>query len=103
MTRNKQEQILKNAGILYKAFPADTITINHKIVIRASELIKRIFEYKGQVKALPKELIELRYEEIWNIHRELENSLERTVIGYTEAKKSLNDAEEILNWIFLGA
>lgn len=106
MTRLKQEKILLSAQIYYGAFPARPHNNNHKIIIEMCDTIKRIEEYRGSVRgagALPQSLLERKYTEIWGRIMELTETLERGALAFNEARKSLEDAEAMLNWIFLGS
>ena len=106
MNRLKQERILLNAQIYYGAFPARSHNNNHKIIIEMCNTIKRIEEYRGSVRgagALPQSLLGRKYTEIWSRIQELTETLEREAVAFNEARKSLEDAEALLNWIFLGS
>ena len=68
MTTNKVDRILLQAGLLYRAFPVERETINHKIIKQAVPLINRIMEYRGSTRgagALPSFLLDLKYDEIY--------------------------------------
>ena len=104
MTRNKVDKILLQAGIYYGAFPTEKETANHKIIKQVVALIKRIQEYKGATKgygALPKSLLERRYEEIYTSLQELREKVDREAKAYREALKALDDAELLLDYIFM--
>lgn len=104
MTANQVNRILKDAGIYYKAFPTPAENENHRIIKMCVDLIKRIMEYKGVtrgVKALPKDFITLRYEEIYQQLKGLRESLQRGKEAYKEACKAVNDAENLLDHVFI--
>lgn len=101
MTLKKQEQIFVSATLFYRAFPVSVMTVNHKIIIEACELIKKVFEYKGHTKTLPKELLEMKYNSFWNSLQELREKVDRGSIASKEALKAISDAEELLDWIFI--
>ena len=106
MNRLTQEKILLNASILYGCFPATPMTENHRIILKCSNAVKRIAEYRGHTagkNALPPELLSVRYQEFWDLLKDLEGKLERGKPASREAQKALDDLDSFLNWIFLGS
>lgn len=104
MTRNKLDKILTEADLFYRAFPTEMETENHKVIRRVVPLIRRILEYRGATRgcnALPKNLLVMRYEEMYTTLQELREKVDRKQIAYREALKSLSDAEELLDYIFI--
>lgn len=104
MTRNRVDRVLMQADLYYKAFPTDKETINHNIIKQVVQIIKRIMEYRGATKgagALPKSLLEMRYNEMYTKLQELREQVNRADNAYKEALKALSDAEELLDHIFV--
>lgn len=104
MTRNKLNKILLQAELYYRVFPVEKETINHKVINQVVPIIKRIMEYRGATKgsnALPKNLLEMRYNEIYYNLQELREKVDKKEKAHREALKALNDAEELLNYIFI--
>ena len=104
MTKNKLNRILIRAEIYYNSFPVEVETSNHSIIKRSISTIKRILEYKGVTKgagALPKELLEIRYHEMYSLLQKSREQADRTQRAYKEAMASIEDAEELLDYIFL--
>ena len=104
MTKNKLNRILIRAEIYYNAFPVEVETSNHSIIKRSISTIKRILEYKGVTRgagALPKELLEIRYNEMYSLLQKSREQADRTQRAYKEAMASIEDADELLDYIFL--
>ena len=106
MTVKKQEQIQKQASLYYGVFPTEERNRNHNIIIEVCELLKRIQEYKGSVRganALPQSLLGVKYTEFWDKLEEAKAEADITSLAGKEAIKAVEDAEDLLNWIFLAA
>ena len=61
-------------------------------------------EYRGATKgagALPKSLLEMRYDEMYTKLQELREQVNREDNAYREALKALSDAEELLDYVFI--
>lgn len=104
MTRKRLEGILLQADLYYRVFPTEKENANHKIIKQVVALIKRILEYRGATRgsgALPKSLLEMRYNEIYASLQELREKADRGHKAYKEALKALDDAEDLLNYIFI--
>lgn len=104
MTKNRIERVLMQADLYYRAFPTDKENDNHKIIKQVVPIIKRIMEYRGATKgagALPKSLLEMRYDEIYTKLQELRDQVNREDNAYKEALKALSDAEELLDHVFV--
>lgn len=104
MTRNKLDKILLQANLYYRVFPTEKETENHKIIKQVVPIIKRIMEYKGATRgsgALPKDLLMMRYDEIYNNLQELREKVDRGEIAYREALRSISDAEDLLDYVFI--
>ena len=107
MTVRKQEQIAKSATLYYHAFPTEVHTENHTIIVKVCEILSRIQEYKnGAIRgshALPQSLIGAKYSEFWDKLEEYRERIDKTAVAGKEALQAVEDAEDLLNWIFLGA
>lgn len=104
MTKNRIERVLTQADLYYRAFPTDKENDNHKIIKQVVPIIKRIMEYRGATKgagALPKSLLEMRYDEMYTKLQELREQVNREDNAYKEALKALSDAEELLDYVFV--
>lgn len=104
MTRNKLDKILLQAEIFYGVFPVERENINHRVIKQLAPLIKRIMEYRGHTKgfkALPQNLLVMRYEEFYNAIQELREQVDKQQVAGKEAVKALSDAEELLDYIFI--
>ena len=104
MTKNKVDKLLTEADLFYRVFPTERETVNHKIIKKVVPIIQRIMEYRGATKgynALPKDLLVMRYEEMYSTLQELREKLNREEPVYREALRSLSDAEELLDYIFI--
>ena len=104
MTANQVNRILADAGIYYRAFPTPKENDNHRIIKKSVEIINRIIEYRGATKgagSLPNELLAVKYEEMYQQLENLRESLQRGVEAYTEANKAVNDAENLLDHVFI--
>lgn len=104
MTKNRIERVLTQADLYYRAFPTDKENDNHKIIKQVVPIIKRIMEYRGATKgagALPKSLLEMRYNEMYTKLQELREQVNRADNAYKEALKALSDAEELLDHVFI--
>ena len=104
MTRNRIERVLTQADLYYRAFPTDKENDNHKIIKQVVPIIKRIMEYRGATKGagdLPKSLLAVRYDEMYKELQELREQVNREETVYREALMALNDAEELLDHVFV--
>lgn len=97
MTAYKQENIMKNADLLYRAFPVEYKTINHNAIIKACEVIQRVKQYRGA--DLPKYYLE-------RVHSENKQALQALELDpkgacYTVARKAIREAEAFSSWVLL--
>ena len=106
MTVRKQEQIAQSATLYYHAFPTEVHTENHTIIVKVCEILSRIQTYKGSIRganALPQSLIGAKYSDFWDKLEEYRERIDKTAVAGKEALQAVEDAEDLLNWIFLGA
>ena len=106
MTVRKQEQIAQSATLYYRAFPTEVHTENHIIIVKVCEILSRIQQYKGAIRgshALPQSLIGAKYSEFWDKLEEYRERIDKNAVAGKEALQAVEDAEDLLNWIFLGA
>ena len=104
MTLSKVNNILLQADLYYRVFPVERENVNHKIIKQVVPLIKRTMEYKGATRgsgALPSFFLELKYNEIYKGLQALREGVDRDQIAYREALRAVNDAEALLNYIFI--
>ncbi len=104
MTRNRVNNILLQADLYYRVFPVERETENHKVIKQVVPLIKRIMGYRGGTRgagALPKFYLVKIYDEIYQSLQALRERVNRDQIAYREALRSVNDAEDLLDHIFL--
>lgn len=104
MTRNKVNNILLQADLYYRVFPVERETENHKIIKQVVPLIKRIMAYRGVTRgaeAFPKFFLAMKHDEIYQSLQELKERVNRDQTAYREALRAVNDAEDLLDHIFL--
>lgn len=104
MTIKKQLSIKQRASILYRVFPTERITVNHKSIIEVCDIIQRICEYKGHTRgseALPTELLKYKYEQFWGRLQEIRELLDRDKEAYKQTVRAIDEAEMLLDWIFM--
>ena len=104
MTIKKQLDIKQRASILYKVFPTEKITVNHKSMVEVCDIIQRISQYKGHTRgleALPTELLENKYQQFWSRLQELRELLDREKEAYKQTARAIDEAEMLLDWIFM--
>ena len=104
MTASRVNNILLQADLLYRAFPVEKETENHKIIKHVVPLIKRIMEYKGATRgagALPSFLLAMKHDEIYQSLQALRENVDRDQTAYREALRAVSDAEDLLDYIFI--
>ena len=104
MSTNRVNNILLQADLLYRAFPVEKETENHKIILQVVPLIKRIMEYRGATRgagALPSFLLAMKHDEIYQSLQDLREGVNRDQTAYREALRAVSDAEYLLDYIFI--
>lgn len=104
MNRTRLDNILLNTELYYRAFPVDKETENHKIIKGVVPLIKSIMGYRGYTRgseALPKNLLVMKYDEIYQRLQDFKERANRNQTAYRVALKAISDAEDLLDYIFI--